>query len=166
MNRKGLILFAVFLLCNFGVAQVQKISHKPHRYRFQTYFNDSSHVFWTSYPNPFSPPTVRDTGKGLICGNLTFYCDLSDSVEVALVAEDDSIVYQTIVKSQTPPYFSLCYWVAGEKAQIRSMPSRYYKSGKDGRLKALLIVNGKKKSMHEIGIPVRNNRYYWIETHK
>jgi len=166
MKKLSLIYFFVFLFCNLIVAQNQNISHKPHRDPNQKYFDDTTHIFWTSYPNPFSPPTVRDTGKGLVCGNLTFYCDLSDSVEVAFVTEDDSIVYQTTVTSQMPPYFSLSHWVAGEKVRIQSIPSHYYKSSKDGHIKALLILDGQKKSIQEIGISVKNGRHYWLEAQK
>jgi hypothetical protein len=150
----------------FLVSSVQSQVQPQHRYPKQRHFEDSARVFWTSYPNPFSPPTVKDTTKGLIYGDLTFYCDLSDSVEVAFVTKNDSIVHRATIRTAKPPYFSVGYWVAGENIRQASLPPSYFKPNRDEHLRLVLIVGGRWKTIRELGIPVQRGRYYWIDTRK
>jgi hypothetical protein len=142
----------------------QRTYSNEHRIPGQTYIEDSAHVYWDSWPNPFSPPTITDTGKGLMCGTLTFYCDLSDSVEVAVVTERDSVVYSTTVFSPKPPYFDLCYWVAGPKIDRQSLPSSYFRAPSDITLRLVLVVGGRwKNSRVFFRGGGRRDWYYWID---
>ena len=154
------ILLIYFLIPCF--VSVRSQVTPENRYPKQVCFEDSSRVFWTWYPNPFCPPTVGDTGRGLICGGLTFYCDLSDSVGVAFVEKNDSIVYTATVKTATPPHFSLCYWLAGPHVRTQSLPARYFRSNSDEQLKLLLIVHGRRKSLLK-GPPIQRGWYYWMD---
>ncbi len=162
--KKQFLIIIVFLFCYICIAQNRNNSNQYYRYKFQKYFDDSTHIFWTEYPNPLAHRGMRgDTSKIRICGDLDFYCDLSDSVEVAFVTENDSIVYRTIVFSKYRPDFGVCYWIAGNKARKEILPSNYFKPNKDGIINILLIVNNQKKSMRTIGIPVKAGQYYWIQ---
>ena len=145
------------------VGQVQTQVRGVPRFPYQPHFEDSAHVFFTAYPNPFSPPTVRDTGKGLICGGGQFYCDLSESARIAFVDENDSTVYTTTVKSSTPPQFSFCYWLAGPRVRKELLPSKYIRSDVDMELKTLIIVRGRRKCLAEHGMFIQKGWYYWID---
>jgi hypothetical protein len=153
---------ALILSCVISTVDCQVL--REHRYPKQTTIEDSTHVFWTSYPNPFSPPTLKDTSKALIYGDLTFYCDLSDTAEVALVARNDSIVYSATVVAAKPPHFSIGYWVAGRNSDQRSLPASHFTSSVDDHLKVLLIVHGRRKVLRDVGIPVKKGMHYWIES--
>lgn len=154
------MLFITILLSFIAVSQIQS---SPNRYPNQVCFEDSLDVFWTYYPNPFSPPTVKDTGVGFINLGLTYYCDLSDSVEVALIGSNDSIVYSAIIISPKSPHFDVAYWVAGPKVSKHSLPANYFRGIRDENLKLLLIVDGRWKSRRERGIQVKKGWYYWID---
>jgi hypothetical protein len=137
---------------------------KPdHRYPSQFYFEDSIHVFWDQYPNPFSPPGIRDTDKGLVCGDLPFYCDLSDTVTVAFLGEKDSIVYEASIQSRKPPSFSFCYWLAGPRIDPQHLPAQYIRGRSGENFKLLLIVQGRKKCLRESRICIPKDWYCWID---
>ncbi|MBS4028170.1 MAG: hypothetical protein KGZ58_05960 [Ignavibacteriales bacterium] len=154
-----------FIIINlFLIATTQSQLSKQHRYFKQTYLEDSVHVYWNEFPNPFSPPTVTNTNKGFIRGDITFYCDISDSVEVALITKKDSIVHKTTLKSSKPPYFSAGYWVAGANISQQSLPTSYFQPSSDGYLRWVIIVGGRWKSIRERGIEVRKGWHYWIDT--
>ncbi len=147
------------------IESVQSQVPAQNRFPYQRFFEDSTHVFWTWYPNPFSPPTVANTKKGQICGGLTFYCDLSDTVLVAFVSKSDSILYEAPLTSTNPPYFSLCYWIGGPRVSLELLPSKYFRSDFNEKIKLLLVVRGRWKSLRGIGITVQNGWYYWIDEH-
>ena len=137
---------------------------KPeNRYPLQSYIEDSAHVFWTWYPNPFSPPSIRDTGKGMICGGLSFYCDLSETVTVAFLKEKDSVVYEATIRLLQPPHFSLCYWLAGPQVDLHRLPSYYMRSDSSQEYRLLLLVHGRGKCVRESGIFVPQHWCCWIE---
>ena len=137
---------------------------KPqNRYSAQRYWEDSVHVFWTWYPNPFSPPTLKDTSKGMMCGGLTFYCDLSETVTVAFLTESDSLAYEASIVSRKPPYFDLCYWLAGPRIDPRHLPARKIRGRSRDQFKLLLTVRGRKKCVRHYGITVPKDWYCWID---
>lgn len=166
MKTKVLLILILFSCCNICWAQNNQTPVGENRLPGQKYLEDSVHVFWDSYPNPFSPPGVRDTGKGLICGYYTFYCDLSDTVGIAFVTKIDSVVYQSTLTSPTKHNYSLCYWEAGPKIQVQSLPTNYFLASSDEDLGVLLIVDGRKKNIREGALPVRDGWYYWINDQK
>ncbi|HUI30128.1 MAG TPA: hypothetical protein VLX91_07915 [Candidatus Acidoferrales bacterium] len=137
---------------------------KDHRSRHQVYFEDSTHVFWTSWPTPFSPPTVTRTTKGLMCGYLTFYCDLTDSVQVEIVDGDTAdIVNEATVTPDSGHDFSVCYWVAGTSFPQDQLPSNCFKRKDKYALSVLLIVNGRKKCL-TVGVGnLLQGWYCWID---
>jgi len=154
---------SILLVCvSIGVGQVLPENIYPG----QTYYEDSGHVFWTWYPNPFSPPAVGDTGNGQIQGALTFCCDLSDSVDLAFVAENDSIVYHSMLVSRKPPHFSVVYWMAGPKVTSESLPYKSYTGDSDQQLKLLLSVKGRPKSVRPSGIYAPRGWHLWIDEGK
>ena len=163
MKAQISILFIMILLCSMCAGQNPKTYSNQHHSRGQKYIEDSAHVYWDDWPNPFSPPTVRDSTKGLMCGDLSFYCDLSDSVEVAVVTKHDSILYRTTVTSDKPPYFSLCYWMAGPKINPQSLPASYFKAPSKGNLKLVLIVGGRWKNIRGFHLNGSRGWYYWID---
>ncbi len=129
----------------------------------QVYLEDSTHVFWTWYPNPFSPPGVRDTTTGLMCRDLTFFCDLTDSVQVAMVEGDRDIVNEATVTSNIAHDFSVCYWVAGPHTKQSLLPPDCFKRENKIPLSMLLIVKGRKKCL-ALGIPnIPQGWYCWID---
>ena len=132
-------------------------------YPYQFYFEDSVHVFWTRYPNPFSPPGVSETSKGLMCGDWSFYCDLSDTVTVAFLGEKDSIVYEATIQSRKPPYFGFCYWLAGPRIDPYNLPAQYIRGRSGEHFKLLLIVQGRKKCLRESRMYIPKDWYCWID---
>jgi hypothetical protein len=137
--------------------------NQDHRAPGQTYIEDSTHIFWTQYPNPFSPPTILDATKGMICGSLTFYCDLSDTVAVSIVGENDSVLTVTRKVTFRPPGFHLCYWLAGAKIDPDRVPKQHFRALLDSRLNILLSVNGRKKNILPGAISVPKGWYCWLD---
>jgi hypothetical protein len=129
----------------------------------QKYFDDSVHVFQTCYPNPFSPPTVGDTGIGVTFSGTSFYCDLADTVVVELLNADDSVVYREIVISRHPPGFSLYRGWAGPKVDVRSLRANRFKCDSVGKYRWVLVVNGRRKFMFGSFTSDRKGWYIWIE---
>ena len=99
------VCFIILILCPIPAFSQLK---NANRYPNQFYIEDSIHVCFTCYPNPFSPPTITDSTKGLFCGTNTFYCDISDTVLVIYQNIADSVVYCKKVISKSPPEFSYC----------------------------------------------------------
>jgi hypothetical protein len=164
LSMKLMRTILLLLLCTLSLVERSHAQVKPeNRYPFQSYCEDSAHVFWTWYPNPFSPPTINDTSKGMICGGLTFYCDLSDTVTIALLNTNDSVVYEAPVRLSSPPHFSLCYWLAGPKVDIQGLPSHYFRSDSQQKYRLLLVVHGRRKCVTEYGIFLPANWYCWID---
>lgn len=135
------------------------------RFPNQHYVEDSTTVFWTWYPNPFSPPTVivpidYDTVKSKNCISPTFYCELSDTVLVAFQNESDSIYYNKYIVSKIPPYFKFCLWVAGSKTDYNELPEKYFYCKEGEKFRIFLIVGDRKKCYKEFE---NLNKYIWIE---
>jgi hypothetical protein len=160
-NMKYILL--VILLAS-SVQSVNAQDAKEHRRRFQIYYEDSTNVYWTSWPNPFSPPTVTRTTKGLICGYLTFFCDLTDSVQVAIVDGDTSdIVNEATATPDSGHDFSVCYWVAGPLFPRDQLPPDCFKRKDKYPLSVLLIVNGRQKCL-TVGVgDLPQGWYCWID---
>ncbi len=132
----------------------------------QVYYEDSAHVFFKDGPNPFCPPTVRDTGKGLICGGgrfYQFYCDLSGRVTVAFINAQDSIIYSANVRSTNLPHFTFCFWLAGPGVRKELLPAKYFRSDVDVKIRELIIVRGRKKCKMDLDFFVQKGYYYWID---
>ena len=160
----------IILLRNLGLSLVififssLSVSSQPKekiRFPFQHYVEDSARVFWTWYPNPFSPSSNTNTTKILSCYEFTFYCDLSDTVLIAIQNESDSILYNWKVTSKTSPYFSPCFWIAGSQFDYNQLPENYYHSNGIDKVYIGLIVNGRKKCFKDLGII--NDIYYWLK---
>ena len=158
------ILFIIIIINSVVISQSQRTIQ--HRYSKQTYLDDSIHVYWNQFPNPFSPPTVTSTKKCFIQGDLTFYCDLSDSVEVAFITKKDSIVHKAVVTSSKPPYFSIGYWVAGPNISQHLLPISYFLPRSDDNIRLVIIVGGRWRSIRQSGIQVRSGWRYWIDSPK
>ena len=152
-------LFITFLLIGHFPIILSQVK-KDNRLREQVYIEDSSKVFWTDYPNPFSPPTITEKSKGLFCCLATFYCELSDSVLVAVKNENDSIFYSQYISTKLPPYFSYCIWIAGMEIDNNELPKPYFYFDEKQNIKITLIVDGREKCYRE-GV-VNDKRYYWL----
>ncbi len=157
------VILIILFCCSICYAQKKLVVIDEHRLPGQKYFEDSTHVYWNHYPNPMAPPTVSDTGKGRICGDIVFYCDKSDSVDIAFVTMKDSIVYQLTIPSWSKHVYSLCYWKAGPNVQVQSLPQNHYQALANERLGLLLIIDGRKMALKEGALSVRKGWYYWID---
>jgi len=136
---------------------------KPqNRYLLQTFLEDSTRVFWTWYPNPFSPPTIAETTMGTVYSGFSFYCDLSDTVTVGLLGERDSILYAADMISSGSPHFTLAYCFAGARFPVDQLLGRYSKSQSDRQYKLLLSVRGRAKCVRESGVYVPKDWYCWL----
>jgi hypothetical protein len=153
----------VGLVVSLGISWSQEKEYNGYRPTDQFYLEDSTRVFWTSYPNPFSPPTVLDSTKGMLCGGLTFFCNLSDTVEVALIGECDSILCVAKFVSNTPPWFSICWWRAGPRLERNQLPKTYFRGNADTKLGILLLIDGRRKNFRRDVIHVSNGWYCWLE---
>ncbi|GMU97048.1 MAG: hypothetical protein AMXMBFR50_25630 [Ignavibacterium album] len=160
-NSRNLKLFISFLFIGYSSTILSQIKQE-HRHPEQFYIEDSAKVYWTAYPNPFCPPTITEKTKGLFCGFDTFYCELSDSVLVAIKNEKDSIVYSEYIFSKRPPYFSYCVWVAGSEIDKNELPDSYYHFEEKQNIKIVLIVDGKEKCYRK-GV-ISDKRYYWFKS--
>jgi hypothetical protein len=155
------MLFTVFL--SVGQLKPDSGAVKPeNRYPLQTFLEDSGHVFWTSYPNPFSPPTITETTMGMVYSGFSFYCDLSDTVTVGLLGERDSILYAADMISVGSPHFMLAYCFAGSRFPVDQLPHRYFRSGSGRQYKVLLSVRGRPKCIRAYGIYVPKDWYCWL----
>ena len=155
-----LLSFTILMLSLVIVAQSQH--HITPRAGNQTYFEDSAHVYFTLYPNPFHGVMPTKTTKVHDCYNSkSFYCDLSDSVTVALVDRKDSTVYSAMLKSTKPPFFGFCFWVAGPQFNKALLPSSYFVSNSDTILSLVLLVRDRRKCQTTYRFV--KNLYYWID---
>ncbi|MBK7107428.1 MAG: hypothetical protein IPH62_19350 [Ignavibacteriae bacterium] len=159
-NQILLILLLIFGNSLVVLSQIKQ----ENRYPKQAYIEDSSKVYWAIYPNPFSPPTINEYTKGLFCGSSSFYCELSDSVLVAIKNEKDSIIYSQFVYTLHFPHFSYCTWVAGSQIDKSELPKSFYHFENKQKIKVALIVEGKEKCYREGTI--NDKRYYWIQNNK
>jgi len=156
-------LFCLLLFNQVIVDQTIGQEKVDNRYPYQFYFEDSTHIYWTWYPNPFSGSTLKDTSKGSFCGGLGFYCDNSDTVTVTILTEKDSVVYERVVESQNSPQFELCYWLAGPRINLNRLPVHYFRGDSEKHFKILLSVQGRRKCVRESGINLSKNWYCWID---
>ena len=154
----------LFLLVVIFVQSASCQEAREHRRRHQVYYEDSTHVFWTSRPYPFSPPTAEPTTKCIMCGYLTFFCDLTDSVQAAIVDGDTTdIVNEATVTPDSGHAFSVCYWVTGPRYPQNQLPPNSFKRKNKWPLSVLLIVNGRKKCL-TVGVPnLPLGGYCWID---
>ena len=150
---KSILVFFIYCMAIFSQPNAINI------YPYQHFIEDSTNVFWTFYPNPFSPPNITDTSKGLMCGQYTFYCSISDTVLLAFQNEKDSIVYTKELYSPSSD-FGICLWIAGPKINQNELPKEYFQSNEKEKIKLILIVNGHKKCYREMYTV--NRKYYWI----
>ena len=130
----------------------------------EIHIEDSTHIHWTHYPNLFSPPTITSSSKGLYCGLLSFYCDLTDTVTVAIVNQTDSILYKEQVTSRIPPHFSLCFWLAGSEYDTKKLPENYYRP--DENIQSKLVVYVKNRPKCSRNFSVKENQYFWLQSKK
>src|SRR5690606_39843982 len=97
---KANLAFIVFLVSILGcssnnIVQVdeQEKEIKYNRHPKQIYLEDSTDVFWTSYPDPFSNPSYSD--RFVVTQANTFKCLLPGKVEIGFLnTENDSIIYK------------------------------------------------------------------------
>jgi hypothetical protein len=167
MRTATILVFTLTCFCIIVTDAFSQI--KPDiRYPFQIYFEDSVHVFWTQYPNPFSPTTMvpgrTENRKGSYCGDLSFYCDLSDSVTVVALDQADSAVYSTQLKSKYSPNFSVCYWLAGSQISLTQLPHSYIRSNSLSIQKLMLVVSGRNKALRSYGINIPKGWYFWLQS--
>ncbi len=138
---------------------------EEYRHQNQFYIQDSANVYWTHIGNPFSPPTIiNEKMKGLFCGSNTFYCDLSDSVLVAIKNEKDSILYSQYVYTKNPPNFHFCTWIAGSQIDRNELPKSYYQFDDIQKIKIVLMIDGNDKCYQKWTI--KDKRYYWIQNNR
>jgi hypothetical protein len=164
LNVKTLIaILSLMLISQSLFGQEIAPQRQPSRYPFQSYIEDSTHVFWTSYPNPFSPPTVSDSGMARIHG-LTFYCDISDTVTVSLLGGRGSVLYEASVESQGSPHFTMTYWPAGPRAPSHKLPAHFFRADSAATFGLLLSVGGHRKCSRQKGIDLLKGWYCWIDT--
>jgi len=165
-NRISLILAILLITQGHLLGQLerkaQKQLHDELRVGYQTYIEDSAHVYFTDYPSPIAPPTVRDDEMGYVCYlGKSFHCDLSNSVLVAFVNEKDSILYSALVKSKNPPSFTYCCWLAGPRIGKEILPKKYFRGDGRSKIKLFLIVRGRRKCSVEATFA--DGWYYWID---
>lgn len=154
-----LIIFILFISRNCWSQPSEK-----NRYPNQIYFQDSTHVFWTWYPNPFSPPTisVNDSLRIVRSSHYSWYCDISDTCTFAIIGNEDSILYSAKVTSKYKPNFGCFLSTALPKYLPYKLPENYVKVDSSAYYNLSLIVNGKKQSTRKDGIYLNKDWYYWI----
>jgi len=129
----------------------------------QLYIEDSTHVFWLQYPNPFSPPTIRDSTMGCIYGDYEFYCDIADTVDILLIDANDSVLTACSVASRhRPHYFSAYYCLAGKDITPSRVPKQAVRVSDTSQFAVVLSVHGRKKTVHPLHIYVPKGWYCWI----
>ncbi len=163
LNRNYKLIIVLFVITSSLMFSQKK---EAFRHSGQFYIEDSAYVFWTHYPNPFSPPTViepidYDTVITSNCHSFTsFYCELSDTVSVVIENESHSIYFNTTVTTKYHPYFSYCIWSAGIKVSKDRLPEKYFFCSSEDNLKIFLVVNDRKKCYRKFE---GSGRYYWIK---
>ena len=157
IHKHKLLAYFLFAGVATGLTQVSP----ENRYPTQVYYEDSTRVFWTAYPYPLGLPTMTETVRYHIVSPFSFYCDLSDTVELAFVASNGFIVCTGMLTSSTPPYFSVSYWTAGPRVQAESVPAEHFRTESDEHLNMLLIVRGRHKCLRD-GMFLQKGWYLWI----
>lgn len=155
------LTIAIVSILTFGGRDLLQGDHVPRR-PGQVHYEDSLHVFRSHWPNPFSPPTLAESSKGCITGEHAFYSDISDTVDVLLVDERDSVVYSYSDASQRPPHFSVSYCLAGSQVSQQAVPEAAFRPLKDSNLWVVLSVDGRRKAMHPSTIIVKRGWSCWL----
>jgi hypothetical protein len=160
-NYKYLFLFIIAFSSSSLFSQKKEAFRLPGQF----YIEDSSSVFWTHFPNPFSFPTIHepvdyDTVVSSNCHSFSFYCELSDTVLVVIRNESDSVYYQKNVITNYPPYFGFCLGSAGSKVIFDKLPEHKSFCYVDHNYKIFLVVNNREKCYKDFNF---TNRYIWIE---
>ena len=108
-------------------------------------------------------PGRTENRKASYCGDLSFYCDLSDTATVVAFDEKDSALYSIQLKSRIPPNFSLCYWLAGSQISPTQLPTHYIRGDSIRIDKLMLVVSGRKKALRNYQIHVPRGWYFWLQ---
>jgi hypothetical protein len=131
----------------------------------QTYIEDSTHVYWTWYPNPFSPPTVLnpDTSIWGLYTLYTFYCDLPDSISVALIDSNRNIVYSTNSGPMERSNYGVAPMLAGPHVRSAKLPAQYFQEKNGGSYDLMILVSGRPKTIRGVAdIRIEKGQYFWM----
>ena len=141
-----------------------RLSEEKSRSQFQKYIEDSANVFWTQYPDPFSPPTYSYMW---ISPSYTFFCDLPGIVQVGLLNRSDSLLSAfTLPTHQTCSY---SFRLTGSKKwplQPRGRTEYTTFAIADKVARFCIIVNYRRKSVFEWRCPyvVQPDTYYYLQS--
>lgn len=166
---KSNIVFYVLLVSILGcssnnIIQVdEKKEIKYNRHPKQIYLEDSTDVYWTSYPDPFSNPTYPD--RFVVTQAITFKCFLTGKVEIGFLdTKNDSIIYKFIQPGKDIQKLNEYFWVwfAYSSADTSEFPKEYFQSFTKDPLNLVLIIDDKRKTILPLNLKVPLEMYCFI----
>jgi len=160
------ILLVTILGCSSSnVAKVdeQEKEIKYNRHPSQIYLEDSTDVFWTYYPDPFSNPTFPD--RFVVTQAISFKCFLPGKVEIGFIdAKNDSVIYNFTQPNKKIQKFNEHFWIwfAKNSADTSQFPDEYFQSQSVDSLNLVLIVNNRMKTILPLNLVVPIEIYCFI----
>lgn len=151
-----------------GTSENEKVSdHIPEPYKagivVQQFFDeDSTLVFWTRYPDPFSCTCPKGTSP--VTQAMSFFCGLPGRIEIGILdCEKNTILHKYEFPRDSRSNY--LFWACYSETSMKDIPTKLkYKflSGKldsnsEGPFKFVLILNDKKKAVWPFLIPYRKD---------
>lgn len=153
---------------NMGASDKEKVSdyipvpYKTDKFVQQFFDEDSTHIFWTRYPDPFCCPCPKGTTP--ITQAMNFFCGLPGRVEIGILdCKNDTIVhkYEFPRDSQSNYTFWACYSESSIKDMSTKLKYKFLSKQMDadteGSFKFVLMLNDKKKAVWPIAIPYKKD---------
>ncbi len=144
MIRNTLSILA-YLLC-FGSLDALSQNSSSARIDGQEYLSDSSTVYWTQYPDPFSLPAYTD--RKPLSPALSIHCELSGCLEVAFVSpRTDSIIHRFAAPKHKKVHYSFRVWQASPSVDTSTVPEDRFRNNSSDALDMVLMVDAKRKTI-------------------
>jgi hypothetical protein len=151
------------LLVSAGIPFAASQSVTSSRVPGQVSIEDSTRVYWTRYPFPFSRSTISNSDSTLVTSELTFFCDLPGTIELGLLDKNDSIVCKGNAPLNRLPYSGLRYWLGGPDMDAGNLQKGFYRADTNSWISVVIIVEGRWKSIIRHSFYTSKGWYYWFE---
>ncbi len=162
--RNVRIFFLILFYSSSMSQQIDTTFYKRHlkvRIKDQLSFNDSSRVFWTAFPDPFSHGTYLD--RRTISRMISFYCNLPGNLKISILdTQLDSTVHSFSVQQEEENSFYFWIWTADTSANINSITNDYFLVSTKGPFQCLLEVDDEKKTLHPKILNIPNKKYCYL----
>ncbi len=140
--------------------------YNEYRNSKQNYLEDSSDVFWMSFPDPFSNSTFVDGSIFVVTQAINFKNYLKGVLSIDFVdSKTDSIICRFSQPSKEEEYFNESFWIwfAKPSANKKYFPKEYFLSKTENPINIVLVVNERRKTILQKRLIVPKDMYCFIK---